>query len=287
MEQLLDSLTEALPELSAGMRKAAAAVLDHPGAVAVTSMRRMAEQAAVSPPTMLRLARRFGFENYEDFRDVFKESLAGGRYRDRATDLRRTTRDGGIAGLVTETADAGIAGLEKFHEAWFARNVEKVAGLIASAPKTYVVACGATFGPAATFHYVCRMAQPAIELVNIAGQSAIDGVAPVGVGDVVFAISTLPYARPTIEAAEFAHAHGARIAILTDRPSSPLARLAEAAIFIETRNPHYFPSKISLNAALEAVSAAVAVSRGDAAITSIARFETALKQAHFYWSDAG
>lgn len=287
MDNLLDSLAEALPSLSPSMRMAAIAVLDNPGAIAVNSMRSMAEQAQVSPPTMLRLARRLGFENYETFRNVFKESLAGGRYGDRATNLRHSTRDGGIAGLVADTADAGITGLGQFHDPWFARNVEKVAALIAEAPKTFIVACGATFGPAATFHYVCRMAQPAVELVNIAGQSAIDGIAPVRAGDAVFAISTLPYARPTIEAATFAQQHGARIAILTDRPSSPLAGLAEAAIFIETRNPHFFPSKISLNAALEAVSAAVAVARGDEAIASIAHCEAALKYANFYWNDAG
>jgi len=286
MDDLIDEIADILPDLSPSLQQAAAAVMENPGAVAVSSMRRFAGQANVSPPTMLRLARRLGYASYEDFRDVFRETLAGGRYRDRASDLRQQMRDGGIARLVEETASAGIAALEQFHEPRFVRGVERVAALIAAAPKTYIVATGATFGVAATFHYVCRMAQPAVELVNIAGQTATDGIATISPGDAIFAISAAPYAGPTVKAAEFAKRSGAEIAILTDRPSSPLARIADAAIFVGTRNPHYFPSKTSLNAALEAVSAAVAVKRGDAAIAAIARFESALKNTDFYWSES-
>ncbi|WP_193182022.1 MurR/RpiR family transcriptional regulator [Nisaea sediminum] len=286
MDDLINEIAEALAGLSPTLQRAAAAVMENPGAVAVSSMRRFADRAKVSPPTMLRLARRMGYESYEDFRDVFRETLTGGRYRDRATDLRQQTREGGIARLVGATATAGIAALEQFSEPRFVRGVEKVATLIAAAPKTYIIATGATFGTAATFHYVCRMAQPALELVNIAGQTATDGIATIAPGEAVFAISSAPYAGPTIEAADYAKRNGAKVAILTDRPSSPLTRIADAAIFVGTRNPHYFPSKTSLNAALEAVSAAVAVKRGDAAIASIERFETALKNTSFYWSAA-
>jgi DNA-binding MurR/RpiR family transcriptional regulator len=216
VEELVDRLSLSYASLSPQLQRAALVVLDNPNDVAVNSMRTLATRAKVSPPTMLRLAQRMGFQNYEDFRDVFKRSVATQGYGDRADNLRRSTDKEGIAALVDATAVAAEAAFERFHDPMFSRDIERVADLIIAAERRFVLASGASFGQGISFQYVCRMALPDILLVNGFGIRAIDDIASVRAKDVVLAISTAPYSSRTVEAAIFAKQRGAEIVAVTD-----------------------------------------------------------------------
>jgi len=285
MHVVINSISVAYKGLSPQMQRAAMVVLDDPRAVAIHSMRAMAARASVSPPTMLRLATRVGFPNYEAFRDVFRQGVSAGNYGDRADNLRRRTGHDGLPGLIARTAEAAIHGIEGFSETAFGQEVERVAELAAAAETTYVVASGASFGQAVSFHYVCRMAMPGIELANNMGIRAIDGLATAGPKDLVLAISTSPFAAQTVEAAQFAHRRGVPVAAVTDRRSSPIALIAEAAICIDTSSPHYYPSMITLNATLEILSAAIAVKLGPEGVRAISDYEVSLRESGYYWRD--
>ena len=75
MQEVLNQLSAEIAGLSPQLRLAGRYVLDHPNEVAVLSMRALAANAQVNPPTMMRLARRLGFDGYEDFRAVFQAPL--------------------------------------------------------------------------------------------------------------------------------------------------------------------------------------------------------------------
>ncbi len=283
MEELIDRLSLSYASLSPQLQRAALVVLDNPNDVAVNSMRALATRAKVSPPTMLRLAQRMGFQNYEAFRDVFKRSVATQGYGDRADNLRRSTDKEGIAALVDATAVAAETAFERFHDPVFSRDIERVADLIIAADRRFVLASGASFGQGISFQYVCRMALPDILLVNGFGIRAIDDIASVRANDVVLAISTAPYASRTVEAAIFAKQRGAEIVAVTDNRASPVAKLASASIIIKTTGPHYFPSMISLNATLEILSAVITVKLGEGAVANISEFEKDMRANGYHW----
>ncbi len=285
MEKLIEAITRVLPALSPQMHRAAIYILDNPGAIAVNSMRAIASEARVSPPTMLRFAQRLGFKNYESFRDVFKQNIAGKGYGDRADDLRKSMDIEGVPGLVRNTAAAAALGIERFQDPDFALAVERIADIIVKAPKTFVVASGASFGQAISFHYVCRMALPNIELAAGLGIRPIDSLVSLKKSDAIIAITTSPYARQTVEVAKFAKSREARITAITDRRSSPVGRMSDAAVIIDTHSPHYFPSMVSLNATLEAISAAIAVKCGPEAVATISDCEKTLRASNYYWDE--
>lgn len=285
MEELVDQLSRSFPALSPQLQRAATAILDNPNDVAVNSMRTLATRARVSPPTMLRLAQRLGFDNYEAFREVFKKSVATHGYGDRADSLRRSTDKQGIAALVDATAVSAETAFERFHDPLFARDVERAADIIVDSKRTYVVASGASFGQAVSFQYVMRMAYASIHLANGLGIRSVDELAFIEPGDTVVAISTSPYARSTIDAATFAKQKKAKVVVVTDSRTSPLARLADAAVVIATQSPHYFPSMISLNATLEILSAVITVKLGDKGVQSVSAYEATLEDNHYYWSE--
>ena len=285
MKQIIETLTQALPGLSPQMKRAAAQVLDNPGAIAVDSMRAMASEAGVSPPTMLRLAQRLGFTSYEDFRAVFKQSIAGTGYRSRAVNLRRTTEREGISGLVSGTADAAVRGIERFHDATFTRDVERVADLMLSAGRTFLLAAGSCYGQITTFQYIVRMALPTVELMPVSSAILSENLALACADDLVVVVSIFPYTRHVVDAVRLAAARRIPIAAITDQRSSPLADIAEATIVISTLNEHYFPSIIGVSVALEALSAVIAVKGAPASLDTISAFEETLNFAKAYWTE--
>ena len=70
-----DLLTKAYPKLSRQLKKCAAYILEHPSEVATLSMRQLAAKAGVPPSTMNRLARAIGFDTYDKFRALYRDSI--------------------------------------------------------------------------------------------------------------------------------------------------------------------------------------------------------------------
>ena len=87
---ILEALQAGLTEMSPQVRRAAEWVLDHPGEIAVNSMRAIAAEADVTPNTLVRMARAVGFEGYDDLRDPFRKQAADGApsFPDRARFLQ-------------------------------------------------------------------------------------------------------------------------------------------------------------------------------------------------------
>ena len=84
--QVLQYLTESLPNLTPELQKTAAYVLENPNEIGVSSIREIAAKAKVKPNSLVRMARRIGFEGYENFRQPFREQIRHGNYvyRDQA-----------------------------------------------------------------------------------------------------------------------------------------------------------------------------------------------------------
>ncbi len=285
LETVLAALKAALPSLGPRMRRAAVTVLDWPGAVVVQSMRSLAGSADVSPPTMLRLAQKLGYPNYGAFQDVFKNSITSGGYLSRAKTLHAKAGKDGVEGVIEQTVSAVASGLNRFTDPAFGQSVEAVADLILQSRRVLLVAAGSNHGMAVSFHYICRMAVPGVEIASLAGNAPLDGVTGVRPGDLALGVTVDPYARSTVSALEAAKENGAKVAAVTDRHSSPAARLADESILVETVATHYFPSLSGVNTALEILSAVVAIKAGPAAMRSIDAFDRALKKYRVYWEE--
>lgn len=285
MNQILREISRQLPNFSPQLARAARLILDNPGAVAVSSMRRLASDAEVSPPTMLRLAQRMGFDRYEDFRVIFKQSFTLSRYGQRARDLRQAAGQDGVSGVIGKTVVQVAESIRQFGEDPFVEDIERIADLLMTGRRVFVVGVSAMYGLVSSFQYVCRMVLPNMEVASIGGSTPLDGLVTLRSEDVVFGVSIAPYARGTVLAFRFAKDRGAKIAAITDRHTSPLAQIADAAAVVDTVSPHYFPTLISTTAALEILSAVIAIKGGKEAVEAIANYDTVMRSNNFYWDE--
>ena len=147
--------------MSPQLRKAAEYVIDNANDVGLSSIREIAEAAAVKPNTLVRMARAVGFEGYEDFRRPFREELQG-----RAGGLSRPCALAAVDRQGRAPRPALLRNRGLFHcqhRGPLCRNfgrgeLKAAADRIVAAHSTYVLGVGIAYALAHNFAYLARMA---------------------------------------------------------------------------------------------------------------------------------
>ncbi len=287
MQILLEQLTSLSPTLSPKLKLVAKTILDNPNAVAITSMRTLAKQAGVTPPTMTRLVEKLGFDSYESFRAVFQQSIADPNYHQRASWLQELADREGDDGVVHQMAKSAADNVQRLFEQVDSSILSNAADVVRKAATAYIVAAGAPHWIAAYMQYVGRMAIPGLKAPRTSGISLMESLIPIKPGDVVLALSFHPYACQTSDAISYAKSRGAKIILITDSRGAPSAALAEILLLVSTDSPQYFPSMVSVVAVLETLIAVI-VSRSDrTVIDKIAEFDLIRKEQGIYIETPG
>jgi DNA-binding MurR/RpiR family transcriptional regulator len=284
MQQILESLFRLAPDMPPKLKGAARVILDNPYLVATTSMRGLAKRCGVTAPTMIRLAKAVGCENYESFRQVFQDTVNEQNFATQADWLQRSSVIDGIDSIVRDIASAGLGNVSQFHQELDLDSLCKAAGIINEARQVYIIAAGGIHWIASYLHYVCKMAVPQIRLPQTSGNGLVEGLIAVAEGDVILTLAYHPYSRHTIEAAEFALSRGARLVYLTDSKAAPLASRAEVLLIQKTASPQFFPSMVAVMSALETLIAVIVALGGDGAIRNISDHLEIRQQSRFYIS---
>lgn len=288
-QAVLGRVLDALPEMSPQLRKAARYVLDNPNDVGVSSIREIAEAAAVTPNSLVRMARAVGYEGYEDFRRPFREALRSGQdsFPDRARWLQSIARGGRHGRLYGEMAAMTIEACEQLFSGTSAAEVKAAADRIVAARTTYVLGVGISYALAHNFAYLARMALDTVVAVPRDGGLPVDDLSRAGEGDVLLAMTFRPYRSEVVEAVRFAREQGTALIALTDSLSSPIALSAEQVFVIPTETPQFFTSTVAAAALLESLMAFVVADADPRVVASIEAFHRRRYDLGVYWPEDG
>ena len=281
MQKVVADLLELLPSLTPKLRAAAKLVIDKPNAVATTSMRSLAQQAGVTAPTMIRLAKTLGFENYSQFKSVFCDAIDNFSFEQRASQLQQAFEAEGEGVIVRELAESGHRNIQHFYDNLDIDACCRAADLIINASSAYVVAASGPHWIGAYMQYVGKMAVPHLRVPRTSGDGLVEGLITIGKDDVVLAMTYNPYAKQTIEAIEFALSRGAKLVYLTDSQAAPLADRATVLIQQSTESPQFFPSMVPVVSAIETLLAVIVARSGQGALDTIAEYAEIRKQRYF------
>jgi len=286
---VLDLLVRELEGMSPQLRKAAEYVIDNASNVGVSSIREIAEAAAVKPNTLVRMARALGFEGYEDFRRPFREELRAGReaFPDRARWLQSIAKGGRHGRLYAETAASAIANIESLFAGTSAEELKAAADRIVAARSTYVLGVGIAFALAHNFAYLARMAFDRVVAVPQDGSLPIDDIAAAGPEDVLVAMTFEPYRSEVVDAVRAARDQGVSIVAISDSRASPIALSADHVFVVPTETPQFFTSAVAAAALLEALMAFVVAEAGADIIANIERFHQRRHRLGVYWKQEG
>ncbi|WP_295809893.1 MurR/RpiR family transcriptional regulator [uncultured Nitratireductor sp.] len=275
---LADRITHSFETLPGQLGAAARYVLDNPGDVALLSMREQARRAGVQPWTMTRLAKRFGFEGYDELRqlhgEALKEKALG--FAGKAGEQVARQRQGGSHALARDIAAQSAAQLGNLAEAGTLEALARAAATMAAARRIYCFGLRSSHTVAAHFAYSMSFLGEKAQLLDHVNGAGLDRLRHAGSEDVFFAITVAPYTRATIEAATNAKALGLTVVALTDSPVSPLAGLADRCVLVSTESPSFLHTMAPAFVAAEILAALVAGEGGEEALEEIGKTEALL-----------
>jgi len=288
-DTLLQQLADRLSDLTPEMRKAAAYVLENPNEVGVSSMREIAGAAGVKPNTLVRMARSFGFDGYESFREPFREEIrkGGASFPDRARWLQSLSRGGKLGGLYADMAASAIANIEESFAATDAGRMKAAADAIVGARHAYVLGVGINHMLARNFAYLASMAIENVRAIPRDGSLAVDDVAGADARDVLLAMTFKPYRTEVVDAVELARTQGVTVIGISDSPASPLVSGNDLGFVVGTDTPQFFPSTVAAVAVLETLMAFVIAETGPDVVANIERFHERRHALGIYRTEPG
>lgn len=247
-------------------------------------MRRVADEAGVTPPTMLRMAKLLGFQGYEAFRDVYRHgyhllmSDFGGRAR--KLQMRRDPK----VSLWSDLIEANNGHLQQLIDRVHPEDLQAAAARLLGSRRVFVVGMLSSYSLADYLHYVGRLALPNWYLLSAVGSTLADEVATLGPRDSIVAIGFSPYALGTVRVAGLARERKTAIVAITDSESSPLAKSANHVFIAPNDSPQFFGSFVATIALIEGLLAYIVNQGGEELVKNIAAIEGTREIFDEYWS---
>ncbi len=254
-----EMIAKAMPGMTPAHRQMANYVLTHSFRAATMTIDELAEATGVSLATVNRFVRTLGFSGFHAFRAElvrgYESALAP------VEKLRKElTRTSTCAEIMAASLLDNQNNLEAIRTSLPAENCEQIVRTILNARRLLVAGFGNSGYLAGMLAHglelYCNHAQ---SLADIGGSShCARALFKLQKQDVVIVISFPRYVKDAIIVARKARERGARIIMLTDSPTSPLAALGDITLYIQSASRFNATSDSTAHAVIEALCAAVA-----------------------------
>lgn len=256
VDEFRDRLAAITTDLPRRLRQCADFIAANSDRIAVSTVAELAAGADVPPSALMRFCQIMGFSGFSEMQKLFREAYAPG-WPDYSTRLRNL-KDGGAGSptaLLAEFVEAGRLSLEALAKTVDEGALAQAVALLAKAGTVHIVGYRRAFPVASYLAYVFgKMSVPSM-LHD--GVGKLDHRFALRDGDAVLAITFAPYGEETLALAQEARDRGLIVVGITDRITSPLARMADTIVTVPEVDFGAFRS-LSATIAL-ALSLAVAV----------------------------
>lgn len=270
--------------LSPQLRRAARFVVDNPGEVATRSLRHIAQEANLPPPTFSRLARAVGYESYDALRDLCRANLLDRRAGIAAKAQALLDGDGETP-FVTRHAAASIHGIEALLRDLDHTALEDAARILAGARSVALIGAMSARAFVDYASYLADMSLDGWHVVGRGGVSLAAETRDLGPEDAALVLTMQPYAASTIETAKVVAATGAKLIAISDSQVSPVASAATHSLVVSPDSPQFFPSHVAATVLIEALVGMVVKEKGAEAQQRISSTERRSHELREYWRD--
>lgn len=258
-----------MPTLTRSHRQMADYVLANPFRAATMRIDEFAEAVGVSTATANRFARALGLDGYPQFRAElvrgFEATLAP------VENLRQELERGSsVADVFAAVLDENHRNLDATRRGLAPEACERAVAQIQRARRIYIAGFGASGWLGGLLQ---RGLDPYCEhvelLAGVAGASyAARKLFKLDQRDLLISIAFPRYVADTLFLTQQIHQRGIPVLALTDRPTSPLAPIADVALYASTESLYNANSEATVLALIEALCVAVALRTPDAVKTA-------------------
>nr|WP_280634382.1 MurR/RpiR family transcriptional regulator [Allopusillimonas ginsengisoli] len=252
-------IANTMSTLSASHRRMADYVLAHPFKVAMMSIDEFAQECEVSIATANRFARALGLPGYPQFR----AELARG-FEETLEPIERLRLERGKSASAADIIAASLyedqRNFELTRMSLSAEQCERAVQAVLTAHRVFIIGFGSSGFLAGLLQRGLSLHCAMVE--SLAGPGGVSHAARelsrITPDDLVIAIAFPRYLADTITLTKAAKARSVTVLALTDKPSSPLAPLADISLYAHSQRQLLSNSETAALGMIEALSAAVA-----------------------------
>lgn len=266
---IAERIAQAMPTLSASHRRMADYVLARPFKAATMSIDELALECEVSIATANRFARTLGLPGYAQFRaqlaQGFEEALEPVERLRLERSKSASSFDVFAASLYEDQRN-----FELTRKSLSAEQCEKAVQAVLNAERIFIIGFGSSGFLGGLLQRGLSLHCPMVECLEGPGgvSHAARELSRMRAGDLVIAIAYPRYLADTITLAKAAKSAGITLLGLTDKPTSPLAPLADICLYAHSQRQLLSNSETAVLGLIEALSAAVAHQSKDSLTTA-------------------
>lgn len=242
-------------ELTAADQKIAEYILEHVDTIGLLTSTALAMDIGVSDTSVIRFVRKLGFRGYAEFRGAMSDRLAlqcsqnqrdlspSEKYDSTRALLNRDT-------LISDVSNYTLDNLQKSLSRLDNDTVQAIVDIILASDRKYVAGFRGTACCAQYMASKLVLVLPHIVPVTHSDGSAIENLTDITEKDCLILYSFPRYSEICGTLMEIAHRHGAKVILVTDRLTSPLAGKADVVVVAHVKglgftNSYVAPLSIS------------------------------------------
>ncbi|HWF80488.1 MAG TPA: MurR/RpiR family transcriptional regulator [Streptosporangiaceae bacterium] len=231
---------------------------------------RLAADAGVSAPTVLRLVSKLEFDSYADFQQALKSEVSA--RLSSPLSMHGVSDESAQPDALTRSQRSLCDGIEASFASLPKAEFEHAVGLL-SDPRRGVTLIGGRFSSMLAEHLAAhlRILRPNVRVVSAADR--ISSMLDIGRGDVLVAFDYRRYQHDTVRLAMIAKRQGATLIAFTDPYLSPLAAQADVILTTSVASASPFDALTPALALVETVIAALVDKLGTAPRERMARYD--------------
>ncbi|MFB9745157.1 MurR/RpiR family transcriptional regulator [Pseudonocardia sulfidoxydans] len=220
-------------------RTVAHSLASNPRLGAFGSVAEFAEKCDVNAATVIRFAQRLGFKGWSDFQLNFRHRYLASLLQ---TDAEQNPADRQGSSVFRSAVQRDIENLHATLDSVDPGEFDKIAELIARAPKTLVIG-GGTYGLLARVlaHHASYMGYD-VRCEAHDGARLVVALSQLDPGDMLVAVNFWQPVRQILDAVEWAREQKIETAVVVDSRFSPLADRADHALIVPSEGIAYFQS---------------------------------------------
>lgn len=257
-KDILAVIEEASPRFSKGQRNIAKYITENYDKAAFMTANKLGKAVNVSESTVVRFAAELGYNGYPEMRralqDMIRNCLTSVQRIEVAQDLIQS------GDILSNVLNSDIEQIRMTMDDINREDFARAADTIAAAKHIYILGVRSSAALANFMGFYFNLVFDNVKLVNDHSISEVyEQVLRITEGDVFIALSFPRYSRRTIKAMRYARDMGASVIGITDTASSPIAKLADIALFARSDMISFLDSLVAplslVNALVVAASA--------------------------------
>ena len=248
LSNLQDEIRQRYDSLSKRLKQVAQYVLDNNNSIVFDTVATIAERADVPPSTLIRFANAFGFDGFNEMKQIFRENLMEETSNDTErlqlsrklaeNEPQETSRD-----ILNIFAQANSQALQKLAAQTSTQQLKQAVDILKNANNIFIIGLKRSFSIACYLDYALHHLDCRSFVINGLGGMFDEQLNQVKKGDAVVAISFSPYAQETLNIMNVTAQKGIKQIAITDSQISPLLMFSDVSFVIKEAQVKGFRSQ--------------------------------------------